>query len=467
MMSSITAPAYDPTTTAAAMAQKFVAGTQQQINSQTAVANATSSGLSALSSAISAFQTSLSSLTGLNSSMLAQAAAFSDTTIGSATAKPLAAAGTYSLFVQQLATASQVSYNGLSDGRTPGGTLTVKLSNETTATATASFNVDLSAASADTNKDGVLSISEVAAAINRASGNNGLVSAGVVTIGTDTRLVLTSKNTGAANTVSLDPSLVTDATLKAGLGTRNIMTAAQDAIVLFGGKTGTPIQQASNTFTNINGVTATFTRAQSSTENPVTLTVSSDTAGTIKNVQSFVDTYNKLKSAVDGLVYAGNASSNKAAGAFVNDSGVKALQRRLVDLVRPTGSLSLAAYGITANRDGSLALDSTRLTKQLAVNPNGLDQLIGSSNIGSPSGIAGNLNTYLNTWSNSATGQIQQRTNANTKLQSDLTKRQADLSTQYDTAYQRYLKQFTNLQALQSTMNSNLSMFDAMFGSKS
>ncbi|NIA57169.1 flagellar filament capping protein FliD [Massilia sp. TW-1] len=463
-MSTITAPAYDPTTTAAAMAQKSVAEPQQMINNQTALANATAGGLSTLSSAISAFQTSLSSLTGLGSSMLAQSATFSDTSVGSATAKPLAAAGTYSLFVQQLATASQVSYNNLSNGRTAGGTLKVVLSNETTATTTASFNVDLSAASADTDGDGVLSINEVAAAINRSSGNTGLVSAGVVTIGTDTRLVLTSKNTGAANTVSLDPSLVTDATLKTGLGSRSIVNAAQDAIVLFGGKAGTPMQQSSNTFTNISGVSATFTRAQSATENPITLTVNSDSAGTTKNVQAFVDAYNKLKTTIDSLVDPGSPSSNKAAGIFADDSGIKALQARLVDLVRPNGTLSLAAYGITANRDGTLALDSTRLTKQLASNPNGLDQLIGSSSISSPTGIAGNLNTYLNLWSNSTTGQIQQRTDANTKLQSDLGKRQTDLSAQYDSAYKRYLKQFTDLQALQSAMNSNLSMFDAMFG---
>jgi flagellar hook-associated protein 2 len=463
-MSTITAPAYDPTTTAAAMAQKSVAEPQQTINNQTALANATASGLSTLSSAISAFQTSLSSLTGLGSSMLAQSATFSDTSVGSATAKPLAAAGTYSLFVQQLATASQVSYNNLSDGRTAGGTLKVVLSNETTATTTASFNVDLSAASADTDGDGVLSITEVAAAINRSSGNTGLVSAGVVTIGTDTRLVLTSKNTGEANTVSLDPSLVTDGTLKTDLGTRSVVNAAQDAIVLFGGKTGTPMQQSSNTFTNISGVSATFTRAQSAAENPITLTVNSDSAGTTKNVQAFVDAYNKIKTTIDSLVDPGSPSSNKAAGIFADDSGIKALQARLIDLVRPNGTLSLAAYGITANRDGTLALDSTRLTKQLASNPNGLDQLIGSSSISSPTGIAGSLNTYLNLWSNSTTGQIQQRTDANTKLQSDLSKRQTDLSAQYDSAYQRYLKQFTELQTLQSAMNSNLSMFDAMFG---
>jgi flagellar hook-associated protein 2 len=465
-MSSITAPTYDPTSTAQAMAQKSTASAQEILTNQTKTASATSTALGKLSSAISAFQSSLSSLTGLGKSMLAQTATLSDTSIGTATAKPLASAGSYSLFVQQLATSSQVSYNNLADGRTPGGTLNIKLSDETAgATATpTTFAVDLSAASADTDKDGKLSIREVAAAINRAGGNNGLVSAGVVTIGTEARLVLTSKNTGVANTVSLDASAVTDTGLKTGLGVRSVVTAAQDAIVLLGGKSsGTPIKQASNTFTNIDGVSMTFTRAQAATENDITIKVGGDSSGITANVQAFVDAYNKLKTAIDGMVDPGDPANGKAAGAFSHDAGIKTLQSRLVSLVRPAGGVSLASYGIIAARDGTLTVDSVRLNKQLNANPTGLDTLIGSASISSPSGVAGSLNTYLNQWSNSATGQLRQRTDATTKLQVALTKRQGDLDAQYDAAYSRYLKQFSDLQALQSTMNSNVSMFDALF----
>jgi flagellar hook-associated protein 2 len=425
--------------------------------------------LTQLGSAISAFQTSLASLAGLGKSVLAQSATVSDSTVATATAKSSAADGSYSLFVQSLATAGQVSYNNLSDGATPGGTLTVKLANESTSTSTASFDVDLSSV-ADTDHDGKLSIREVAAAINSASGNTGLVSAGVVTIptstGTDTRLVLTSKNTGVANTISLDASGVTgDATLQSGLGNRTIVTAAQDATVLLGGKTGTPITQGSNTFTNIDGVSFTISRAQSSTENPFTLTVANDSSATTANAQAFVDAYNKLKSTIDKMLDPGDPTSNKAAGAFAADSGVKALQSQLVNLLRPSvGGLSLASYGITATRDGTLQLDSTRLAKQLAANPDGLDQLMGSASAGSSTGVLGGLNTYLTLWSDSATGQIRVRTDANTKLQSDLSKRQDDLNAKYDAAYQRYLKQFTALQTLQATMNNNVSIFNAVFG---
>lgn len=464
-MSTITAPAYDPTSTAQAMAQKFIASTQQILTNQTQVAGATATALSKLGSAISAFQGSLGSLAGLGKSVLAQSATFSDTTIGTATAKAGAPSGSYSVFVQKLATASQVSYNNLSDGRSAGGILKVNLADEGAGTTTASFDVDLSAATSDTDKDGVLSIREVAAAINRASGNSGLVSAGVVTIGTETRLVLSSKNTGVANTVSLDASGVSDAALQTGLGARTVVSAAQDAVILLGGQaSGTVIKQASNTFTNIDGVSMTFTRAQAASENDITLKVAGDTNGTVANVQSFIDAYNKLKGIVDTLVDAGDPANAKSGGTFAHDAGIKALQGSLVSLLRATGTSSLASYGITATRDGALSLDSARLTRQLNVNPNGLDELIGSASVSSPSGIAGTLNTYLNTWSNSATGQLKQRTEANTKLQSTLTRRQGDLDAQFDAAYTRYLKQFTDLQTLQARMSSNVSMFDALFG---
>jgi len=480
-MSSINAPTYDPTSTAQAMAQKTTAAAQQQLTDQTKASSAAASALSSLGSAISAFQASLGSLTGLGKSMLAQSATLSDTNIGSASAQASAAAGTYSLFVEQVATANQVSYT-LPDttAKNVGGILTVKLAapdasdpNVLGNAAGVSFKVYLDS-SADTDKNGTLSAREIAAAINQAPDNKGQVSAGVITLNNgESRLVLTSKNTGAANSVWLDaddasdPNLrVTDPDLRTALGARNVVSAAKDAIVHFGGVpgTGVKVQQPSNTFSNIDGVSLTVSRAQATNDPAATLMVAGNNAGTISNVQAFVDAYNKLKSAIDGLADPGNPDTNKSAGAFAHDAGVRALQNSLVNLLRSSGTVSLASYGITASRQGTLTLDSSRLTKQLAINPSGLDKLIGSSSASAPSGIAASLDTYLKQWSNSGTGQIKQRTDANTKVQAQLTKRQAELDTQYNAAYDRYLKQFTDLQTLQAKMNSNVSMFDALFG---
>jgi flagellar hook-associated protein 2 len=467
--SAITAPTYDPTSTAKALADKYIEGAQTQLTNQTTLVNSTAKALTTLSSAISTFQTSLASLTGVGHTMLAQSATLSDTTVGTATASATAADGAYSLFVQQVATSSQVSYDSLADGAALGGQLTINLADEGANVNTANFAVQLDG-TADTDGNGTLSVREIAAAINNASGNAGKVSAGVITVSGVPRLVLTSKNTGVANTVSVDGTLATDAGLQSGFTTRTIMTAAQDAIVYLGDPANpatAKIQQASNVFTNIDGVAFTATHAQAPGSSPATLTVAGNSSGTTANVQAFVDAYNKLKSAIDGLVSSGDPKNNVAAGAFAHDSGVMALRNRLVDLLRPSGVLSLASYGITANRDGTIGLDAARLQKELAVNPSGLDTLIGTASTSAPTGVAGALTTYLNQWSNTTSGQIQQRTDANTKLQSSLTQRQTDLDAKYDAAYQRYLKQYTALQTLQATMQNNSSMFSSLFSSSS
>ena len=270
---AINSPTYDPATTAAALADKYISGARQVLDARTNRANATDKGLGDLSSALSSYQSALSSLTGVNKTMFAQSAAFSDTSVGTATATSKAAAGSYSFFVEKLATAGQVSYNGLPSSPTAaGGKLTVRSSS-------ASFEINI--ASADTDNDNTVSVRELAAAINGASGNANLASASVITVGGVQQLMLTSKTTGVANAVTLDASLVGDAALKTALTTpanvKNV-TTAQDAVVWLGAQgTGTKIEQASNTFNVIDGVKMTFTKTTSS---PVMLTVATASGAT-------------------------------------------------------------------------------------------------------------------------------------------------------------------------------------------
>jgi flagellar hook-associated protein 2 len=321
---------------------------------------------------------------------------------------------------------------------------------------------------ADTDHDNILSVRELAAAINKSSANSGKVSAAVVTVGTVQQLMLTSTNTGVDNTVAIDPTNMTASAMKTALSTAanfSEIVKAQDAVAWLGAQTtGTRIQQPSNTFSNIDGVKVTFSKAQASGANPVTVTVAPDSAATNKNVQNFIDAYNKLKSAINALADPGDPNSGVAAGTFAHDAGIRALRDRLADLVRPTGTASLAAFGIIGTKDGTLTLDTARLASQLAKDPNGLDTLIGSTAVSTRGGIADKLDTFLDQWSDTATGQLKQRGDQNTKLQKDLGTRQTALDAQYDAAYQRYLLQFTQLQALQSQMSSNSSMFDALFG---
>jgi flagellar hook-associated protein 2 len=89
---AITSPTYDPATTAAALAENYIAARQGIQTSQTNKANSSTKALNELKAAISSYQASLFSL-ATNASMLAQSATFSDTAFGSATATAAATPG--------------------------------------------------------------------------------------------------------------------------------------------------------------------------------------------------------------------------------------------------------------------------------------------------------------------------------------------------------------------------------------
>lgn len=459
MASVITAPTYDPVTTAAALAEKYVAARRDILTSQTRIATATERGLTDLGTALSSFQASLMALTGTGKTLYAQSVTFSDAAIGTGTATAFAAPGTYSFFVKQLATSSQVAFAGLKDDTGVSGELIVKMGGDE------AFKISMTAADAD--KNGTLTPRELAAAINGAPGNASRITASVITTGTTSELVLTAKGTGGNTKITLDTSNITPpakSSLVAANGSMRTLVTAQDAIIHVGSEAGTQITQSSNTFTNVDGVTMTFTKAQAAGSAPISITVGQDSASTIANVQSFVDAYNKLWTALTKLTDSGDPASGTAAGIFATDGGVRALQDRLVSLMRPMGGNTLASFGIVATKDGTLELSSDRLKSQLAINPNGLDKLIGSASAAGANGIANELNNYLKVWNDAANGQITKRKSATQDLQSSLKDREALIEQQYNAAHKRYLGQFTQLQTMQNIMNSNVSLFDALFG---
>lgn len=443
------------------LAGRYTEDTQALLTEKTKAAAAVASGITKLNSALGAFDSSLVALTA-KKSVLANSATFSST-VGTAVAGPAAVAGTYSFYVEQLATAGQISYGGLTDTAAAGsGSLNVVLADGT------NFNVNL--VNADKNLDGTLTAQEVAGAINTAAGNNATVTASTLTVNGATTLVLSSNATGADNAASLDTTGVTNLALKAmfdDVSQQTQLVTAKDAIVWVGPQgTGTKMQQASNTYAVVDDVKMTFTSAQAVGAAPVTLTVAPDSAATKSNVQSFVDAFNKLNAVLDELGYVGDIAANKAPGPFANDAGLKALRARMQDLLRkPVGGQSLATFGITAQRDGTVAVDSTRLAKTIAANPEALDNIFGTASLANTSALLGGLDKLVNQWTSSVKGQIGQRRSSNDRLQVSLTDRQVTLDNQYNNAYKRYLAQFTQLQSLQNQMAQNTGLFDALFSS--
>jgi len=320
----------------------------------------------------------------------ARNASSSNTSAATITATGSANATSFSLDVDRLATKQAISTATLAPGSMPGaGTLTLQLgswdSAGTTFAAGTAGAVTVTVGATDT-------LSTIAASINSADAG---VVATVFNDGTNERLLLQSKTTGAASgfrVQSDDAALqgfVFDPQNKAGVG----MAAAgipqqlsQDAAARIN---GLAVTSGTNTLTdNIPGVTisllATTTTGYgtvSEVKSPLTMNISEDVTPAVKNVNDFVTAYNTLNKNLSELTKYDAASST--AGLFQGDSAVVGLQRVLRSMVTSmsTGGAyqRLSDVGIELQRDGSLNMNTSKLSVA-ANNGTALQQLFTTNN---------------------------------------------------------------------------------------
>ncbi|MCS0632685.1 flagellar filament capping protein FliD [Telluria mixta] len=103
-----------------------------------------------------------------------------------------------------------------------------------------------------------------------------------------------------------------------------------------------------------------------------TLTVSQDTSSVKDAINSFVKAYNDLNKTISGLT--GYNADTKTGGVLQGDSAVRSIQtqlrRALGNNVEGLDSnlSNLSQIGVSFQRDGSLALDSTKLSKAMSSN---------------------------------------------------------------------------------------------------
>jgi flagellar hook-associated protein 2 len=320
----------------------------------------------------------------------ARNASSSNTSAATITATGTANATSFSLDVDQLARSQSGSSAAVAPGTMPGaGTLTLQLGTWSAGGAAftpgAAASVNVTVLATDT-------ISAIASKIN--SANAGVV-ATVFNDGTNERLLLQSKSTGAASGYRVQSAdaalagLVFDPQNKPGIG----MAAAgipvqygQDAKARIN---GLAVTSATNTLTdNIPGVTiklvATTTTGYGlpgEVKSPLTMAISEDVTPAVKNVSDFVTAYNKLnKSLTDLTKY---DAATKTAGLFQGDSSVVGLQNILRNML---GSASLGAssqrlsdVGLERQLDGSLIINTAKLSAA-ANNGTTLQQLFTNDN---------------------------------------------------------------------------------------
>jgi len=370
-------------------------------------------------------------------------ASVADTTVASVTAGSTAVAGTYSLEVTALATAQRQSLSTTYDATAPvidfGGnaTRTLTLTKGSGPSAT-SVNVTL-----DSTKN---TLGDLRDTINKA---NAGVSAVIVT-GTDGKqnLQLTATNSGVANAITLsgDASFL-DPGGGASIAASSAFNVTQPAADSAAKVNGIAVSASGNSLTTaVDGLTINLQKTN--TGSPTTITLSRDTASLKTSLTTFVTSYNDLNTAMKAL--GSYDPKTKVAGALNGDAALRSSQALVRGALGTVPSaLSGAVYqrlgeiGISADKNGALSLDSTKLQKAIDANFSAVAELVGA------------YGTRFKEVTDSLLavgGTIASRTDGIQRSIADISQRRDALNLRLTTIEKQYRAQFTALDATVASM---------------
>jgi len=436
---------------------------QDQLTKTQSKATAQLTAIGSLKGAISEFQTALTTLNS-PTSFQARAVTLSKSDYLTATASTSASVGSYQVEVSKLATSSKValasvpatttSSSGTTSPSTFGkGTLSIKIGD----TKLSDIQVDA------TNN----TLSGIRDAINKAGQSQGL-SANIVNDNSGSRLVLSSTKTGDGNDISVSVSG------DDGSGTQSLtklaytpsdsessdpadahsLTKAQSAQMTID---GLKITSASNTVSNaVDGLSFTL-KATTPAGSPMTVGVSQDESGVKGNIQKFVDSYNKLMGVIKTQTSVTTVGENSApiTAALVGDATARGLTttiRSELGTMQGTGAVkALADLGITTQKDGTLAIDDTKLGKMVSSNFSDLSGFF-TGDQGLAARLKGKLDPY--TMSN---GILEQRSTSLSNTLKSVDAPTETLNTRMTALSDRLYKQYNAMDQLYSSLSSTAS----------
>jgi flagellar hook-associated protein 2 len=429
----------DPQTLATQLAGYDILAMQTALKKQSSNLQSQQTALTALRTAMTTFRTAMTALNKTDNGMLQNTATTNVDGIATVTANSTAQKGSYSIFVQQLASQHQMAYDNLSD--------------DDIKNATGTMSITINGESVDIEMDDLENLSDLTGAINNSEDNPGVTASLIRTDG-QVSLMFSSDETGAKNVVEIDASKMDGATQGLFDSTnQETITKAADAIFRLGDSTK-EYTSSSNTLDKlIDGVTIELTKAQAPGDAPLRINVGTDSSATKEQVQSFVDAYNAMRSSLSSLTSSGSNGTDR--GAFAGDSGIASLDRELNDVLRTQfGGKDMTAYGITADKDGNLTIDSEKLDDALKEDPTGLTTLFNGND-----GLIKKMDKSMDKYLNSTNGMLKGRQETLDRQQTEIDGKTDKINARYETSYNRYLKQFTQLQSIMTQMNNTMSMF--------
>ncbi len=397
-----------------------VSRTLQQRNTQAPKLNAAInndraklSGLGQLQSALGGLQDVLKSLSGNGLSINASSSA---SKVVSATSSAQATNGTYAVQVTQLAQGQVLQSKTVKDkdlalASDVPSQIKIELGSVNNNSFVANAAVKAKSITISPTNS---SLSGIASAINDA--NLG-VSAKVVQSGQNFSLSL-STPTGTENTLRI--SVTGDSTVQRLLaynpsGTKNLVetTSAQNAQLKVNGK---DVTSQSNTVTNaVEGTTLKLISKGSSD-----IVIKQDNQQISKNINNLVSSYNSFNAKIRNLQQ--NELKNERAPNVVQDQFARSLRNASV-LATDGSSLTLEKIGITAQKNGDLAVDDSKLQAAIAADPSAVAKLFTNSS----SGLTESLVSQAKSLTDSG-GTIGRDISAVTKDIANLTQKKESLS---------------------------------------
>ncbi len=325
-----------------------------------------------LSDRFGSLQQQLRSFSDLDS-FLTKAASSSDSDVVAANADTDAVTGSYSIEVDQLATASNLIHSGFADLNT---TAVNSSGSSQQFVYTYGVGAEMETVSIDVADGSTLS--ELKDLINRDANNPG-IRASIINDGSGSatayHLVLTSDDTGSETAIAIDDGATT-----LGDGSSFDSAAFPDGSVgvnarirVNGYPTADWIESQSNTVENVvEGVSFTLKTLTAGT--PVEVTVNQDEATVRQKIVGFVGSYNAIMEKIDELG-AYNAET-ETRGLLFGSAAMQQMRRNLQNLTNrtlagiPDGNAysSMGEIGLKTGDKGMIAIDEEKLEAALEDN---------------------------------------------------------------------------------------------------
>lgn len=306
----------------------------------------------------------------------------SDDKFVSATASAAGAKGSYSIEVSQLAKAQSVAAPGVatSDSIVGTGSLTITLGSYDSGTNTFTDNTAKTPVTINIGA-GQQTLEGVRQAINESDSG---VTASIVNDGAGSRLVLTSKETGAVNGFKLEVTdsdgnntdttglsmLAFDPTAAAGTGKNaESLQVAQNANFTIN---NLAVSKASNTVSDaVEGLTLNL---KAVTTTPINLEVGLDDTALKTTLDGFVAAYNKIR---------GNLKDQQQKDATLSkETTPSTLERGMRNILREQVAqygVGLSDIGLNFDKDGVLSLNKTKLDTAVAADPSILEKVFSNT----------------------------------------------------------------------------------------